>query len=226
MSSDAFELWKSNFTAFGKADMVQRFAGLEESLFALIDEGIPQAGTRVLDHGITGGLLLLKYTTLCFRFIFGIKHAEPKTDIERTVKKNIANAMNNWNNYHSAHWWSTVVWATGAVALHNIQQNPHWPGWVKKLDLSEDPLTYLGVLVDLLQEWDRHSSDRAGAVAQKKTGISSADVWLGTDERRRVYIRYGCRDNSASERQSKLEEELDGSLVDWRDIAKVEFLNI
>jgi hypothetical protein len=54
-----------------------------------------------------------------------------------------------------------IVWGTAAVGLHNIQQmssaaklDSDWPG---KLSLADDPLAYLGILVDIVQEWNRYS---------------------------------------------------------------------
>jgi hypothetical protein len=52
------------------------------------------------------------------------------------------------------------VWGTAAIGVHNVQQiasvelDASWPG---PLQLVEDPLTYLGVLVDIMQEWNRYS---------------------------------------------------------------------
>ena len=57
-------------------------------------------------------------------------------------------------------WWAAILWATAATALHSImQQSDNFPEEKRpaKLELSEDPLTYLGILVDSIQVWDRYT---------------------------------------------------------------------
>lgn len=48
-----------------------------------------------------------------------------------------------------------------ATCIHNIQQLPHtWPGLKKEvgqLDYKEDSIAYLGIMVDIIQEWDRYT---------------------------------------------------------------------
>jgi hypothetical protein len=73
-----------------------------------------------------------------------------------------------WNIHY---WWTGILWATAATALHNAQQElgdgrlsdnqlskDHDPIRLPVLRVDEDPLAYLGILVDILQEWDRYSS--------------------------------------------------------------------
>ena len=53
-------------------------------------------------------------------------------------------------SWSPAFWWTGIVWATAATAIHNVQQmdtltsvDASWPG---PISLEEDPIAYLGIL--------------------------------------------------------------------------------
>ncbi|MHC4695800.1 MAG: hypothetical protein ACYTFA_03540 [Planctomycetota bacterium] len=226
LPQDAIALWRAHFEHFGQKEMAKRIAGMETALYSLIDNGIPNAGVRTLDHGICGGLVLLKYSTIWFRLILACKHAtaEVREKYER-VCSSVQEVTEDWG-YHGTHWWSNVVWATAAVAIHNVQQDHSIPGWYSKLDCREAPLAYLGVLVDMLQEWDRPSSKRQNTVEGADLRINSSDVTIGSKADGRVHIVYGCRDGSARKREERLREELERALLNWNDVAEVQFVDL
>ena len=119
---------------------------------------------------------------------------------------------------YTAHWWWTsAVWATAATALHNLQQELQWPGVETPNDplaLEEDPLAYLGILVDILEEWDRYTVSRA-SIFTGKLPLQAKDVMLDT-EKGRIRIKY---DNL--KRANKVREALDIALLDWDNIVLV-----
>ncbi len=146
LPSDAFQVWAINYRAFGQDSMAQRIEVLEVALYELIQQGIPGQAIRVLDHGICGGLLLLKCSTYWFRLIFALKYSDPpEGSIEEKLKSRLMALFNAGPPYYAVHWWKSVVWATAAVAIHNVQQNDQSPGLPskKKLRLSDDPLGHL-----------------------------------------------------------------------------------
>ena len=226
LPSDAIALWRAHFERFGQAEMATRIKGMEEALYSLIEEGLPNVGVHTLDHGICGGLMLLKYSTIWFRLILACKHAaaEVREKYQRVCSA-VEEETGAWG-YHGTHWWRNIVWATAAVAIHNLQQDHSIPGWHSKLDYREAPLVYLGVVVDMLQEWDRPSSRRQNTVEGANLRINSSDVTIGSTESGQVRIVYGCRDGSAQEREEKLREELDRALFNWSDVVEVQFVDI
>lgn len=227
LGADAFELWAKNYRAFDQGSMAQRMEILERALYDLIELGMAKYGTRVFDHGICGGLLLLKGSTYWFRFKFGLDEAHPPMgSAEAKLKDRVQRIFHA--KLHAEHWWKSVVWATAAVAIHNVQQLRYRDEWgiKSKLKLTEDPLAYLGILVDILQEWDRHSARRIQKIGVGPRRINSGDVSIGPAEDGRIAIRYGCRDNNWQKRWDKMNEDLDDALEGWRDLVEISFFEI
>lgn len=76
----------------------------------------------------------------------------------------------------SVFWWTAAVWGSAACALHNVLQIPETVERVDKLQpadgtrlggltFDEDPLTALGLVVDIVQEWDRFDVDPSGVLS-------------------------------------------------------------
>jgi hypothetical protein len=229
LPSDAFRVWALNYRAFKQDVMAQRIEVLEAALYGLIQKGIVGPSVRVLDHGICGGLLLLKCSTYWFRLIFASRNTKlPKGSANAELQKRLVQQFATGPAYHAIHWWTQVVWATAAVAIHNIQQikyRPEWPAKTK-LAITDDPLAYLGILVDVLQEWDRHSARRVSMIERGLRRINSSDVSIGVDPGGVIRIRYGCRDGTARSRQRKMIKDLDSALADWRKLAAISFYSI
>jgi hypothetical protein len=120
--------------------------------------------------------------------------------------------------YNAYWWWVSLVWATAATALHNVQQQESpWPGCVEAiqpLGLKEDPLAYLGILVDVLQEWDRYTVFR-DSIFTGRLPLQGKDVRLSVYEGR-VRIDYGD-----SGRARKVRAALKTALMGWERIVTV-----
>jgi hypothetical protein len=223
LPADGFELWVRHFTHFGQKSMAKRIRIIERELYSFAEKGLPGTSSRVLDHGVCGALLLLKYSTVWFRLIFACKDSSPKDDsFEAQARHCLESATDNWSGYYAAHWWKNILWATAAVAVHNVQQFPNISG-LSPLRYDEDALAYLGVLVDILQEWDRPSSQRDRTVEGDEYRLSSPDVTIATTTDGRVSLSYRCRDNTAAYRTKKMHEELDRALADWSKVVEVSF---
>ena len=221
LPGDAFALWRQNYEVFGNSDMAARIDRMEKQFYSLMDQGIPKLAVRVLDHGVCSGLLLLKYSTFWFRLIFSLRSKEAKNDPTNLVAK-ILEVVDPRRSYMASHWWRSVVWSTAACAIHNIQQTDRAPG-AMPLTLSDDPLVFLGILVDLLEEWDRPSARRTGTVESDRRRINGADMRVGVTSDGKISLKYGCRDGKFRERGEEMTRELDHALAGWRDVVELSF---
>ena len=88
----------------------------------------------------------------------------------------------------------------------------------RRLRLADDPLAYLGVLVDVLQEWDRYTTSR-NSVFTGELPVSSTDVSVGVSEGI-ACINYG-KEEVAKEVVEKVKKNLDKSLDGWENIVRV-----
>jgi hypothetical protein len=214
-SSDAFELWARHYERFDNRRMAQRILSLRNVFNGLIDDGLPGIDLRLLDHGVCSGLLLIMATTYYYRlYVQAKKHEATSALAKRFIGEDPAKPEAS-----PAFWWTGIVWATAATALHNIQQMPDankldrdWPG---QLSLDDDPLAYLGVLVDVIEEWDRYS------VFKVLDGepIQGTEVELGTVADK-IVLRF--RGPAAPKRANKLRGNLNDALKDWATLLKVE----
>jgi hypothetical protein len=213
LPGDAFELWAQHFEAFGQSVAAERMKQLQDAFEHYVSRGIPSLGIRVLDHGICSGLLLLKIATFFYQFFASVENkvstpAGPRKDrekLKRAATKLISRSLPYSNDYEF--WWSGIVWGTAATALHNMCQQKNWGDGIarKPLKLEDEPMTYLGVLVDCLQDWDRYyvfeSIDRSP--------VQGVDVQL-SGRSDRVSLRF-------PRSVDKLKKDLDTALSGWTD---------
>jgi hypothetical protein len=209
-SRDAFELWSHHFERFGSVAMAARVRSTRTIFNGIIDDGLPGLGVRLLDHGVCSGLLLLKAATYYYQlYAAAQKQVSPIASVKRIL---------DGGKWSPAFWWTGIVWATGATALHNVQQmefpDKLYPDWPGPLRLEEDPLAYLGVLVDVLEEWDRYSVFKA----LDSEPIQGIDVELGT-ESGKVAVKF--LGGLGANRAKKLKSNLNAALADWTALLDV-----
>jgi len=113
-------------------------AGLHSFAYQMSSTGYD--GHPVVDHGIAGSLILLKYTSIWYWLS---KHAAEKYPL-------LHEELNARFHYHSHTLEKHVISACRAVAYHNMSEI--------MFNLEEEPLLYLAVLCDELQIWDRFHS--------------------------------------------------------------------
>jgi hypothetical protein len=220
LSRDAFDLWVSYYNGYNSGTMVSRLENLRNAYEAYLWDGAPNSGIRLIDHGVASGLLILMADTIFYRFYFGVGDSEPQNEEDRKIWKHIRNEFPPSEAQVLAYWWWTmVVWATAATALHNIQQEQRpWPGCsddTGALKLKEDPLAYLGILVDILEEWDRYSMLRRTFFAGDLP-IQSRDIRIGV-KNNMILIDY-CEKTRAKKVVKNLKLALDG----WDKIVSIE----
>jgi hypothetical protein len=214
---DAFRLWEAHYRSFGHEQMAANVQEMEKVYLSLLRKGLPEIGLRIIDHGVAGGLLLMLHSTLFFRLLYGLvgKTGGAGAFLHEVERVFVEPAM---HKYEASWWWTMITWATGAVAIHNVaQQFPPWkPGGETHapLKLEDDPLAYLGILVDVLQEWDRYTSAR-NSVFTGKLPVSSNDVKVGV---RGAVVLISFKDG---EKEKKAKEDL-GCLERWERVVKFE----
>jgi hypothetical protein len=211
-SGDAFDIWVSYYDKFKKPNMSKRMKSVRTIFNKLIDQGFPDTDVCLLDHGVCGGLLQLYASTYYYRLYAALSASHPKP--------RFADRFLSGKRWSPAFWWTGIVWGTAAVALHNVQQlgdaratklDPAWPG---RLALSDDPLAYLGVLVDIVQEWNRYAVFKA----LDHVPVQGVEVMLGY-ERGKIVLKF--LEPNAAKRAKKLRENLQDALKGWGNLLDV-----
>lgn len=216
LPSDAFALWRAHYEDYQQPTMAARMTTLEAMFDRLVWRGYPGINIRMLDHAVCSGLLALQYTTLYYALV-----ARFGNDAQSDIRlQRIADTLTKREQYQEEFWWTLNVWGTAAAAIHNLVQSP--PGWsdldlrLAKLRLEEDPVAYLGVLVDILEEWDRYAVRRGSAM-----GISSQLPLQGSDVRVETSgTQLEFRIPNAR-LVSKIIDALDTALEDWGQLLSV-----
>lgn len=221
LPEDSFDLWETNYSFFQLKSMENRISALRKFFDYQMTSGLEGTGLRMLDHGICSGLLLLLYSTYYFRMYAGLERQKPLSKdhndlylrfTDRTHDEGIA--------YHPDWWWNVIIWATSATAIHNFLQLNHpdpktLPYEIPNpLKLEEDPLAYLGILVDCCQEWDRYTVSQESAIGGPLP-LQGIEVELGVKNSKVVlkFIDNNFRD--------KVKKNLNHSLADWDKIISV-----
>lgn len=234
---DAFRLWHQHFAMYDpnpapaapKMTMANRIEAVRGWFEGILWDGYPAEGFRILDHGVCSGLILLQFSTFYFSILEQAKTNPTGPWSKKWVEDEQARAK-----VKPRFWWDSVVWGTGAAAIHNIVQvalkyqkdvsgaeaPTHRYPKMEKLTLDEDPIAYLGLLVDLLQEWDRYSVRRGTYVLSRgrpstKLPLQSCEVKMG-EEGGRVVLDVGSED--AAERITK---ELTLCLTNWDELVEI-----
>ncbi len=216
LPGDAFDLWKKHYRYFRLDTMVERVQLMRGLFEDLTREGLGGTGLRLLDHGICSGLLVLLYSTYWFRVFFGFRDGKLRNRHEERVR-DLFKQSAGITVTQAYWWWAVVVWATAAAALHNIQQDKSIRKMnlqIKPIRVEEDPLAYLGVLVDCIQEWDRYTVSGEPVIAGLLP-LQGADVDLKT-ERGKIVIDYRDEERAASVRDA-----LGRSLQGWANIVEI-----
>lgn len=155
--------------------------------------------------------------TFYYRIRYGIEEAT----LEIGEQNELREKLRKWDpSSDPRFWWTGILWGTGACAIHNIQQMKSTlfdDGQdLTPLSIDEDPIAYLGILVDCLQEWDRYSVNPAGIV-QGLFPLQGIDVKMTLDGETTV-LNIGDED-----RAKKVTRDLNTSLIGWEELVRVEF---
>lgn len=225
---DAFDLWRLHYSQFGPKSMLRHVSNVRDTLYALAIDGIPNNGSRLIDHGVAGGLIILQMNTLFFATLRALKDlstsGDPRlADWKEGEQWRTFRAEGHKASLFTDFWWRGIVWASFATAFHNVQQLQQSSESIPKtgrfrrvdlkpLRLEDDPLSYLGILVDILQEWDRYYVVRKGHVLGKipLQGVEVSAKITGDK------LRLGLGPRSEAVRDS-----LSATLKDWNAIVSI-----
>lgn len=215
---DSFSLWENHYKSIGINSMAERIRWIEKVFYHFLDEGLSSNGFRMIDHGVCSGLLLLLNSTFYYKLFYNLYYLTDLNDYDNYLKTKFI-ATETLLTYDIYWWWSAIIWGTAATAIHNIQQidNKDLGELAKErkiLDINEDPLAYLGILVDCLQEWDRSTTFRESMFSESLP-LQGKDVELKIDSGK-IVINYN--NNEYSEKISKT---LNSSLMDWDKIISI-----
>jgi len=219
LPQDAFDLWELNYRSFGLESMAKRIKWLSQVFNFLIDKGFAGQGLRLLDHGVCGGLIQLLYVTNFFCTYFGLDGIVTTNEYENSIITRFKNEAVSKNVHTRAYWWwSGIVWASASCAVHNILQIdtdkiPKELRSGKPLTLEEDPLAYLGILVDCIQEWDRYTTSQESVICGV-CPLQGVDVLLSN---KNDVIILSLPERFAAE----AEKGLNRSLEDWKRFLKI-----
>lgn len=222
LSGDGFELWRQHYERHEQPNMVTVIAAARQAFEELVWSGIPGVGVRVLDHGVAGGLLLLQYSTFYFTII-ATGEPDPGKDARLHGLWKRFRARDGFT-YEPDTWWSAVLWGTGACAAHNVvQDRDKWEKCgvaVPKLSLEDDPVAYLGILVDILQDWDRYPVTRGsfllrGATSTTKLPLESWRVDMGDRRGGGVAMRF------PKAALKKVKDDLSSCLDGWGNLVEL-----
>ncbi|MBU1042089.1 MAG: hypothetical protein KKF77_13410 [Proteobacteria bacterium] len=220
LPGDAFDLWEMHYRFFENKKMVKHIQSLRDGFYNLLRFGRTDMGIRHLDHGVCSGLLALLYSTVYFVIFFALEARPLESPADKRVYHNfrVKAAEGADMDVDALWWWTNVVWATAGAAMHNIQQIGHLLGLnvkLAKIHLKDDPLAYLGILADIIQDWDRYGvsgvSSLTGALP-----VQGKDVKLGVGGGK-ILIRYGD-----PKRVKAITNDLDRALYGWKDLICLE----
>ena len=247
--------------------------------------------TRImLNHAVTGGLMLLQASTFCYQFMWGLESIgwedinrvqEKKREsgiipisgdfvsketfelIKETATALLIPAHSQIRGDLKFTSWLKDLWATAAVAIHDYVTLDDWneeeneeerdPHDKDKygINLDQDPLAYLEVLVDLLQEWDRYSVLGETAFSDEEL-LQSNEVFLGVGKEfislyavsldlsldcehmdvisvdsvseNKIYVRYPKR-RGPKDYKKNLIDKLEKALIDWEEYVNIDTIS-
>lgn len=144
--------------------------GLRNYAIEVATDGYGGKGSCV-DHAIASGLLLFQYSSFWYWLIENVR--ESASDV---VYKELTSGLRHPRSFVT----HELASACRAVAFHNIRPEVKAArSIIPSLTLAKEPLTFLSVLADELQCWDRFpagSADLEDYRALARTGLESTDV--------------------------------------------------
>lgn len=125
-------------------------------------------------------------------------------------------------------WFKKILWATAASAIHAIIQKDEYRKECKKhidldkeksvkehlkIGLDDDPLAFLGILVDGLQEWDRY-----------KVSLRGEAAFSGTEPLQSIEVDIGLIDLDMIDYKESIEEKFSDTEISQSDKVTVDLI--
>jgi len=215
LPTNCFSLWENNYRAFGNERMARAIDLLRTDFYSMAENDHPKIKRKILDHGVCSGLILLLFITYFYALHTGLKRRNGTSAWQETTSTQVKGYLSTVEEgvASTKWWWSGLVWATAATALHN--KYDELPG-LEPLRVDDDPLTYLGILVDELQVWDRFNV--FDGVLNRDCDISEipvqcSEIRLGADKSGPP-VRFSV----PSREFGKVKKTLNSRLANWEEI--------
>ncbi|MBF6650220.1 hypothetical protein [Methylobacter sp. BlB1] len=239
LNLEAFKLWEIFYEKYIEPRIAEKILKEVKKQFESdVWEGGPTTKSRNLNHGVCGGLILLQAATFWYELVWGLESkqiitAKHKEDTE-VSKKNFQEIKEKIGNKrippHIKHRcldpdfftfedWIKDLWASSSVAIHDYVTKETWN--VKKnaelkIQIEEDPLAYLQILVDLMQEWDRYTVLGESAFVGAEL-LQSYEALLEFDEKTSKFkFAFPWRENSTKQYGDEIGKNLERILIYWK----------
>lgn len=211
-SNNAFQI----FRKFGRSDEGTPedvpVKILEAYALEVAKNGYANSGHPTVDHAVGSALLMLQWCSLWFLFLNSLEH-----DLGLTPSKHFG--------YSADALKHAVVPALYSVACHNLQPDTVYSRSVLPLKFRNNRLTYLSVLCDEIQQWDRFPAgdeylNDLKAYSQK--ALSAEDISLTVQEGRAILTLPKRTLEGEKTLADKLEDTLSRKLHDWTSFMTIE----
>ncbi|MGZ8172607.1 hypothetical protein [Methylobacter sp.] len=134
-------------------------------------------------------------------------------------------------------WFKKVLWSTASIAIHDFMQEGYYKkicvnygikDGYEKISFKEDPLAFLGILVDALEEWDRYTISGKFAFSEKAELLQSTEVYIdpytGSDRVNFYYPRKKL--NEEKDFRADIDKVLRQCLDGWQSVVNVLDLDV
>jgi hypothetical protein len=245
LNLEAFRLWEIFYKRYIAERIAKNILKeVKEQFENDVWEGGPTTKRRNLNHGVCGGLILLQAATFWYDLVWGLENEKNKENIkDKEIKKEVKVSENNFqeiikkigNERIPLHItlrrpagfifedWIKDLWASSSVAIHDYVTKETWN--VKseqendpelQIKLEEDPLAYLEILVDLVQEWDRYTVLGESAFVGSELLQSYEILFVfKSNNTNKFTFTFPWRENSTKQYGDEIGKSLDRILTSW-----------
>ena len=257
LNREAFSLWEEHYKFFKCTKMGDILKIVHTVYKSAMWTGSDQ-GIRSLNHGVCSGLITLQALTFFHELFWGFYRFKWKLfakkqniypscnrvskEMLEVFRKNITEdyvpgPIIIRGGLQPDSWFKKVLWATASSAIHDVIQledyevnctKYHPDGTHLKIGHKDDPLAFLGVLVDILQEWDRYTVSGESAFSSA-TLLQSHEVVLpdtDNDKTKPIVLYYPERvdiiDFPKKDFPKDIKKVLERCLSKWSLIVKVD----
>ena len=253
LNHEVFHLWSLFYKRYHPKTTNSNFICILEEVKRNFYNDVWEGGISSkinLNHGVCGGLMLLQASTFWYDLHWGLeskdwgwidalqkeqqaKH-EPsdyiseqsfKTHHREITVKRIPAHIRIRGGFHYSDWIKDL-WATASVAIHDYIAKDTWNDDDQdrlRIDLEVDPLAYLEILVDLLQEWDRYTVLGESAFSGKEVLQSyetKLSIEIGEKNNYKMRLAYPNRKVLQSYKK-EMEKLLKKTLINWSNYVDI-----
>jgi hypothetical protein len=218
------------------ADLAPQLAG--KDVFEILDPGtgflrayaleVATSGYggagHCVDHAVASGLFLFQYTSYWYWLMWRAREIDP------SVYEKVTESF----DYSPRNLVTDFVSACRAVAFHNVQPSVGAAAAIiPRIRLDREPITFLAVLCDELQRWDRAPAGSTHLDSYRvfaEAALESSDVQIlaegsRTDSRARFLVRAPATPRSEEDLLKAFTTALATRLPRYSDVLDIEVLN-